>query len=215
MRSARISILLQMAVIASMTTTALSADSVETFVSYGEGPGNPFDFYFSDFNPSLGTLDSMNWSLAGGQTVLIYIPNCDGFNPVTPLNYTYTITGGFDLLGSSVGNTQSGSGTVGNTCGGFQTPAVQESISGSGTVSDPTPFIGTEGQFVEVTGFASGVVSVDGGFSVQPVMDAVEGNGTLTVTYDYTPTPEPRMPFLILIGCGLVALARRKLSWVG
>jgi hypothetical protein len=77
-RTSRASVLIRLAIIAGITAIALSADSVETFTSNGSGPGNPFDFYFSDFNPSLGTLDSMTFSVTGGESVLFEIDNCNG-----------------------------------------------------------------------------------------------------------------------------------------
>jgi hypothetical protein len=104
-------------------------------------------------------------------------------------------------------------GQAGNTCGGFNTPGLDVVVSGPGTVSDPASFIGTGSQSVEVTGSASGEVGIDGepsgiGFFAE------NANGILTVNYNYTPAPEPRMPLLILTGCFLAALARNKLSWM-
>jgi hypothetical protein len=217
MRSTRFSIPLQVAVLGVLATALLSADSVETIVSDGSGPGNPFDFFIDDFNPSLGTLDSMTWSVTGGQTVFLPISNC-GVGPVEPLNYTYTFTAGFNLLGSSVENSMSGSGSVGSTCGGFNTPGTPQAISGSGTVSDPSSFIGSSGQLIEVTGFvASGSFTAGGIYGGFPTggLYAQNGNGQLTVTYDYTPTPEPQMPLLITSVCGLAVIVRKKLSWIG
>jgi len=177
------------------------------------------------FDPSMGTLDSVDISIDGfvewhadyfnqGATEFIIAGASAGFNyqAADPPLYQFFAEGGADsvMLTSQYGF---GDGT------GPRSFAVQGSVLGPGAL-DIVPFTGIGSYDIEV----SAIVDL-GGFpmdfdvpselSQQGLIQATF-NGELSVTYEYTPPPEPSpvpAPGALLLGtlgAGLVGCLRRR-----
>jgi hypothetical protein len=192
--------------IAVAITTGLWADSVE--YSNFSGVDTTLAFYIPQFDPSLGTLDSMNFTVSAGEVVIMPIDNCNEDGPSPTVDYSYDITTGFSIFGSSVEGTQSGTGSAGSTCGGFHEPGYSTNITGSGSVSDPSPYIGTGVVLIPTdNAFASGLFS-DGGGPPSAGFFILQYSATLDVTYDYISVPEPGTLALTLLAGALFWIVR-------
>jgi hypothetical protein len=204
--------MIRLVVLLAASVLGLWADSVETFTSApGEescAPCGPLYFDVPQFNPSLGVLNSIDWSLAGGVSVDIDIDYCTT-NPPGPLfNYSYDITVGYNVLGTTVSDTQTGSGAAHGGCyTSGEIFAFQAGLQTSGSIPDPSSFIGNGTMNIPATPSISGDVNVD--TPLGAVFFGLYG-GTMSVTYDYTAAPEPRTTWLMLVGCGLVAVLQRN-----
>jgi hypothetical protein len=205
--------------LASLFTVALFAETVSyptqnfpfpspsCFVEFG--PCEPIFIPVLQFDPSLGSLNSLTWTLSDFQTVRISIDN--DCQPEPPLvSYSFSFTSSSSFLGVTGTETQSGSGTAYGSCSGFQDLYYPATVQLSGSVSDLAPYLGT------------GVVTTDLEVSSQlaATLDtsAIGGDifledlgGEFTVTYDYTPVPEPRTQTLTVVGCACLLMARRRL----
>jgi hypothetical protein len=173
------------------------------------GPCQPFDFTIPQFNPELGSLDSVTWTITDSQQ---YYAGSDNEGPYPlPESYSFTYTEGdsSSLLGLNASDTETVSGTaysywtIGASSGWYS-----DSISASGTAPDSNPFVGTGTMQIAVTPFLSENILI---WSVLPAIQDVEDDATLTVTYnDASVVPEPRYSGYGMIGliC-LIALCRR------
>ena len=217
---------LRLAIAAAIITLGLAADSTppsgtsnNAFEGCLSGTCTPVDIFVYSFNPSLGTLDSVDWSLSSDQQVLIDLDNCSE-NGLPPLiSYSYSITTGDSFFGSSTTYTGTDSGTSYGGCAGGNDFGYTARLQMQGVITtDLSQFIGTgtNGPFVAVTPFVvSGTIDttpfpIDG--------DAFfigEESDTLNVVYNYTPfssVPEPRFTALIVIGVlgGMASLLKRR-----
>lgn len=209
------------AIVIVLTTTGLCASSITYDSSiYGIPPssidGDPLDVNVPQFDASLGTLDSMSWTLSVAQSIGFIVDDCahqeNGDGP-TEEDYSYTVTAGVTVpaFDATVGNTTSGSGTTLGTCpGGGAGIGFEQNLMASGTVSDPSAFIGMGTTTVEIDPFETGFFDIALPDYGGP--DIVRTNIDLSVTYMYTSTPEPVMlPMLLsLIGVLLLFAQWRK-----
>lgn len=190
------------AVLVFFSVPAFAAQIVQTLPAFETGPdGAPFTILGQSFNPGLGTLNSVTAELKGVYTARII---SGGAAPATlPSNVTYTINPfnpAYRLFGIAGMQTLSGSsnlvtgapfaidvsGQLGNltffeTAGPGQTPLLQFSIFSASTSGGPLPL---------------GASSDDSSF-----------NGSLFLTYDFTPVPEPSS-LLLLASVALIAPVR-------
>jgi PEP-CTERM motif len=194
---------------AAMLTFPLFSDTLsETFIRNGgeAGVDGSYEFYIPDFNPELGTLDSMTWNVVGSQLVALS-PDCSDYNNgvyYTAAPYSYSITSGIEIFGTAVQSTTSGNIPQGTPCpGGGPSFEYGSEFSGSGSVGDPSSFIGTGSTYVPATAISSGAPADPSLF--------MDTDGPLTVTYTYTSAvPEPSIGIVTLIGSGLALLWRRR-----
>jgi hypothetical protein len=197
-------------------TAALFGDSMETFTQTVGAFDGPFqscivvssgdtscpssvDFTMPQFDPALGTLNSISWEFTAGERVFIDVDNCTTGFEAPEINYSYTITAGDTILGKSGQNAQSGTGTEGTHCAGVFDPFYANAFSISGSVSDKNLFIGTGTVNIPVTSFISGSVDTDRlvgvGFFSEEEFD------TLDLSYTYTSAaPEPSLGIVLALG---------------
>lgn len=185
-------------------------------------PGcEPFELDVPEFNPAIGTLDSITFTFTDTQTVVggvstLYLPADD--------TYSYTNTEGdtSTQLGLDVSATQ----TVNclSNCSGFNISEDPETtvnhlvISGTLTGAEMAAFFGTGYSALFITPFldaAGGVISSDGNL-VGVVLYEVTDDATLEITYNDSPAgvvPEPRWlsGFLALGFATFVVLRRRHM----
>jgi hypothetical protein len=199
------------AVLIALTTTGLFASSITYENTNSSVAGQSFEVGIPLFDGSLGTLDSVNWSLSEGQLIGIIVDNCSGLPP-TEEPYSYAITGGVtvSVLDATVDSTTSGSGFTLGTCpGGGVGLGISQHLTASGTLSDPSAFIGSGTAQVAIDPFATG--SFDIGLPDGGGFDIVDTSVDLTVTYTYTSTPEPGMlPLLLSLAGALLLFSQRR-----
>lgn len=201
-------------ILAGLIATGVSADSVtyETFGNFSNLcflGSNACGFDIQNvvaFNPALGTLDSATLTYSGREDVIVDIDNCG--NPPM-VGYSYTITASQTLQGTTLSDTESNSGSTFGSCAGRGSVGFSPIFQGTFPVTDPNSFIGTEDVAdVPVS------VSLTGSLEVYPFVGSavyVENYYEDTsVTYSYTPVPEPRALTLLVFCCGCVLAARRR-----
>lgn len=177
----------------------------------------PTDFSVPEFDPSLGTLDLVQWSFNGLQQVIIDIDNC---GPTEPITYSYEITGG-DMLsgptGSSTGSATNSGGTSEagyyGSCAIISGPGFLNSFQVQGTVLNLTDFIGTGEITVQATPFFNGSVDVIP-FKGYAIL-SYEMDDTLSVTYNYNnvppiPTPEPSYLLPLMVAVVVFVVCSRR-----
>jgi hypothetical protein len=177
-----------------------------------------FPIFVNPFDPALGTLDALEWSLTGSQDVEISIENCPISGPPPLLWYSYNITTAITIFGSSSTYTGTGSGDNYGGCAGYGGTSYLASFQMQGTITtDLSQFIGTgtNGPFIPITSsFESVTASTNGNGTGGTSVSIANQDATLTVSYDYTPAvPEPSTLALMCVGfLGVLAksLSRRR-----
>jgi len=170
----------------------------------------PIDNCVYQFDTSLGTLDSIDWTVNESQQVKIDIDNCPP-GPPPLISYSYSITTGDSALGSSSTFTGTDSGITYGGCAGFADLVYHANIQLQGVITtdfsqfmagvETTPFI--DAATVNITPFVGNAFFM------------AEETDYLTVVYDYIPfssVPEPRCTALITIAvfCGIALVLKGK-----
>lgn len=204
-------------------STLRGDDSVESFTYSNltpipdcfaaSGPCEGSEFFFPQFDPSLGTLNSVAYTFEGSAELLEDANTCGATGPA---NYSYTTTGTDTFLGISVSRTVSGSGIQDpGECAGYGVVGQLSNFTATGYFSDLAQFIENgSGLGFNVTPSVSGVLYMDdGGLPVNyDVAQSRQEYDTLTLSYDYTPAvPEPRLVSLMCLSCGIILIVRRRL----
>jgi hypothetical protein len=212
-----------------MTLIALQTPSNAATISYsdnvvypGLGSSSPQAFSLSAFNPNLGTLNSISLTISQIDQIFLRLTN-----PTARAQ-----SGQYGVSFQNVACTQSS--YCGNEVSGVTTPVYTVprkstveltylidsgtvAFSGPGTAYAPPPdeFTGVNGQ-VPLTLTSTTITSSFFGCSIAPVgacptVDAlsVQLDTTLTVTYVYTPVPEPISPATpVLFGAAFLGVAK-------
>jgi hypothetical protein len=193
--------------------SSLLADT-ETFEMLGSGlqlPNYTEEFTIPQFNPDLGMLDSMTWSIAESQFIVL-APYCQldsggGYETVYP--YFYDITSGYDFNGTPVQGEAQGSVPVGTVCSDVYPTGFYQQMSGSGVFSNANQYIGNGYVSINTSpAYLSGTITDDGttgaadeGYNAF-FSDFNQEGGQLTIVYTYTPVPEPTY-WMMLFGLGV------------
>lgn len=163
------------------------------------------------FNPQLGTLESIDYSISDSQFVL-YSVN-DGSTELN-LPYTLTVTPGASSNALNANLTAPAKSDTYTTVGSRQLSSPLEgfqfALSGSGTVNPIGAFIGTGFTSVDFTSSPT-VDSPDAAeIGVRVGVFSVQDHPVLDITYNFTSVPEPRA--LFLIGLATLLIARFRLA---
>lgn len=213
---------LRLAAGAAIMTLGLAADSTAPSVTLGTGfdgclgPGpvtcNPIEISVFPFDTSLGTLDSIDWTVNANQQVDIDIDNCT-YGPPPLISYSFSITTGDSLLGSSSTYTTGPlTGTTYGGCAGEADLKYNANLQFQGVVtSDFSQFM----DGVETTPFVESGTITTSSYVGSAFFIGSEGDD-LTVVYNYTPfssVPEPRNTALVVIAAlGGIALVLKRRS---
>ena len=199
-------------------------------VSYADPPAGPSRFsmssdggiaFFPQFDPSLGQLDSVSiawtYGIDGEVPYGVYpgpYPTAIEF-PFADI--TESVTGTADQTAFSQQQT-----FTGNT---FEEPEcqcyLQDSFTMAGTESptDLTPYLGTGGWELPYNFLLSASANPDSEIGV--LSDFISGTDSFsgTVTYDYTPAPEPNYAPMVIVSFAIIAILvsrrRRRSSMIG
>lgn len=215
-----------------ITATVASAATIMQTENFGYVPADSATLTFNQFDPALGTLtditivtditksggslfvDNESATAASGgisQSVTIDLTSADvslvdvslspiGNNVTAVSTYIANVaaddgdgpgvqTTGADYDGSAFGD-------IGASDSGSVTPLVFSDYSGLGTFDINA--VGAQGFDSSAIGGAAAAI------------DPASVSGTVTITYVYTPVPEPTSSLLAVLACGLGLLRRRR-----
>lgn len=199
----------------------------------------PNEFFFRGFDPALGTLNSVKMSFTGSSSISgFFEPNLDGKGNPVPFTYTWTpsqelLFGDFAFTSPATFKTMTASATgKGNGADVFHlehpffsmeftfdelsttTRLGLRTSSAGADFLPPTAVLGTLDYFSEVFTRDRAVFIVYTGRSELKAPAEVNyldnASGTLTLTYDYAPIPEPSTFLLAGMGIAAALLARRR-----
>jgi hypothetical protein len=168
-------------------------------------------FAFPQFNPALGTLDSVTWTFTDSEYdyLALFTPNFSDYETIN-----FSTTESISILGVDITDSQQSTWTFfanNGDCMCISSEGAQ--LDASGTIQNDTPFIGPG--YVQIqTG--SPVVSISGldGSPDDPDTTDFFGddgdNGAFTITYTVTPVPEPNGGIAFLAIAFLGALGLKK-----
>jgi hypothetical protein len=199
--------LLRLVTLAGLLSIGLCADTLTDTLFSGTffDPGNctgfdcSYTYSIPQFNPALGTLNEIDWSLQEFGEVDIDPDYCSEFGePLPPIPYSYTSTVSDAILNGSGSVTHSQSGLNYGGCAGADNIGYQALLTFGSTITDVSAYIGTGSVL------ASTDPTISGSGDIEPGLDAYFRNwgSELTLTYDYnTPSsvPEPRLYVLLLV----------------
>ena len=217
---------------AGMSRTAMAAveaslgsgAAVETF-SANYGPcaapladmGGNENLTLDTFNPSLGTLTGITLTLISNDTIESEVIDLTGQNQAyTDATATLPVT-----VTALAGLTATATGVAGPFSGVAMSPQFNKIVAGTSQVTTITSANVASGDFILYEGagktFDMNVLVSDGVYSGSSMCGAVaffgagDSCGTVDVTYDYSPVPEPGTlaAGLGLLGYYGVSLARR------
>lgn len=195
--------LLRLVSLAGLLSIGLCADTLTDTFSSGTffDPDNctgfdcSYTYSIPQFNPALGTLNEIDWSLKEGGSVVIDPDYCSEFGmPLPPIPYSYTSTVSDAILNGSGSVTYSESGLNYGGCAGSDNIGYQALLTFGNTITDVSAYIGTGDVSASTDPMTSGTNPVDTYFR--------NWGSELTFTYDYTPpssVPEPRLYVLLLV----------------
>jgi hypothetical protein len=182
-----------------ITQTQTYSIATQTMISSENFPGA----FFSNFNPSMGTLTSMTISLTGSATVTAYLndPSTD-IDGVSFSDFEDNSGIGFGLTGPITGITSSPSGLI-----DFNVSQADTFASDLAAFTQPGS---TNLSFILVNQY--GIINQDT-FPVQVNTSAL----TETITYNYipsviSPAPEPSSIALLTTGLGSLGFFRRRIA---
>lgn len=177
----------------------------------------PLDLTMPQFDPALGTLQSIGFNLSVGQQVIFGIN--DLADPLIGAPYEVTVVGGItsaglpvNAQGSEIVDTESnGEGQVGMACCFFD-----QTLNASGKDSNPldlAAFEGLAGVDVLFEPFGSAMVTQSvNDWPFAGAVKFIEYTGTLDLAYTYIPVvPEPR-GYAVLLGLAFIAAARSSVD---
>lgn len=212
--------------IVAMFCASANADMVAT---YSWSQANTYTnwtqgFALQQFDPSLGTLNSVTVTLNAALDQTLRYENMDGAGKYiqyffdsdpedeTRCIYSLSFTGG--SLGTTIFNTPSYTNIpaydstldYGGASGGTHEFLLNQSANNVYTDGAMSPFVGTGSMAFDASATGWMIVKDSGGnWNLSPITLAGAG---VTVAYDYTPIPEPTT--MCLLGLGAFALRRKK-----
>ena len=172
------------------------------------------------FNPSLGTLDSIEISLSSGMSTVLTVQNGDATSSSTgsaqtelQISLNTGSIGGYDLFGAGAApvldflspgfgynNLPAGQGLTSGTL-------TKNSSTDTGVLTDGTLlnyFLGIGTVNLPVSTFTQTLLANNGGNTTASQITSAGLNAT--ITYDYTASPVPEPSPLIMLGAGLMGL---------
>lgn len=198
--AALLSLLLPFSIVADSVTYTYTATASNTTTCGGYLPDcAPLEFDIPQFDPSLGTIDSINWQFSDDQGYGINIVDWGlEFAPEIPLSWQTTEGDSSAQLGMDVSVTQNQS----CICRGDWWLPSENSLLASGAIGDLTPYIGTGTIAIFVDPWTS---QTDAGGESAGIYTSVlddYDDATLTVSYVDAPlveSPEPRWTAALLV----------------
>jgi len=180
----------------------------------GIGCPDAFSVLAPQFDPTLGTLDTVSWFLTDTQTTNYGYNNSSCQSCIGEQQFSLSIGHYLDSQSLSLalqtttvlsGLLDMGSNQIGS---GIFTDTVTFSLAGS---ANPQAFIGngtTPLSFLGLTGISASPTIVS------PATTALTDNFNLTISYNYTPVPEPSTFAFTLLGLVLIVSFEMRRSRV-
>lgn len=211
-------------ILVSLAVSVVQADTLTYNYSVSlQSVGWSEDFTLPQFDPSLGTLNSITFTLQGTVNGDAKFESLDAQPSTVAMDLSSTLQlqrpGGTILvqvipLASTVDNVGAYDGTIdfggssGKTYSGLSDTKTDSFISNPPSASDLTLFTGTGNIILPVVATASSSSSGPGSLITQ---FSTKASAYATVVYDYTPVPEPTGMIAMLAGfSGLVGFVRRR-----
>ncbi len=207
--------------LASLAIVGIAAASQAATVSYSATvPQQTTDFTniplsLSQFNPSLGTLTSVTLTLAGTATGSIRFESLDAQAAAILANLTASISASGPAalaittvpLSSTTTNVTAYDGTIdfGGTSGRTLDPLSATDTQSSSLSSGFGSYVGTNNVTINLS--ANGNSTVSGSGNIVTNLSQKAG-GIATLTYTYTPVPEPAT--MAVLSIGALGLLRRR-----
>jgi hypothetical protein len=180
------------------------------------GACQPFGLSLASLDPKLGVPESITWRFTD---FLQYYGGINDMYLPTGLPFSWTTVGGdlIDLQFFGVGSldlsqTHTYSGlTSGNrqiSMGGWWS---EITLTASGTIADPSTFVGDNGVSMGITPFLNASFPVDNNGVFAALISAQNNAGlVVTVTYASASVPEPRYSILVLCLAGAFLVLRLR-----